>query len=129
RDVLARRGNAGDCAPDAGAVEGRVLLEQVERKDDVCRRERLAVAPLHALPDRVDQGRRIRKCVPGSEERRVHAADCAGNLKGLVDQTRSTEFGRLEGVEILHQGGFPPIALNRQDPPPPRPPPATTTRT
>ena len=86
----------GHLRPDAGGVEGRVLLQQVEREDHIRGGEGLSVAPLDAGPDRVDQRRRAGELVTGGEERRVGAVDRARDLQRLVDQPSALELRRRD---------------------------------
>src|SRR5262245_38677681 len=76
--------DVGHLRPDAARIERRELLQQVESERDVACAERLPVAPLDVLAQRVDQRRWVRELVPGGEERRVRAIDRARDLQWLV---------------------------------------------
>ena len=78
-------------------------------------RERLAVAPLDAAADRVDERRRVGELVPGGEERRVGAVDRAGGSPAArrSGRRRAARWPR-ERVEVLHQRRVAGVALDGQ---------------
>ena len=109
RDLVgAGRGDAGQDRPDAGEVEGRVLLEQVERVRHVVGGQRGAVAELDARADCERERLVPRAPAVGGRE---HGRDLAvlqrvDVVERLVDEPdRQQRVGAVERAEVAGPEG------------------------
>ena len=82
-DLVAGAGDAIYSLPDAACIEGFVLLEEVIGEDDIVRREGLAVVPLDAIANGVDEGLRVGPLVFGGEPGDAIAGIGVEDVEGL----------------------------------------------